>query len=277
MTNDIKSVCIIGLGFIGIQIVRRLGEYDYNIYLYDLSNEARDKAKSVTNRISRLQSKKGFSNEIIISDNLNQAVSKADLIIEAVPEDLSLKKEIFSQIDKHAPPHAIIATNSSSIPVSRIEDAVTRKDKVLNLHFYAPVWTRDMADIMRGTQTSDKTFEKGKKWLENIGCAPLVVLKESMGFVFNRIWHVIKKECLKIWAEGVADIETVDNAWKIWSGMGMGPFRMMDGVGLDVVHDIEMQYYMESGMEADKPPDQLKLKIERGELGTKTGIGFYKI
>jgi len=116
-----------------------------------------------------------------------------------------------------------------------------------------------------------------KKWIESIGCTPLVVKKECLGFVFNRIWRAIKRECLAIWAGGYADIETVDNAWKIWTGKGIGPFKMMDGVGLDVVFDIEMMYYKESGDPNDKPPQALKDMIDRGELGNKSGHGFYKI
>lgn len=275
MKDKIKTVSLIGLGFIGIQIARRLGDYDFNLHFFDKSEEARKKMKSVANRILRLQKKKGFSNQIILHDNLEEAIKDTDLIIEAIPENLELKKEIFTRIDEGAPEYAIIATNSSSIPVSRIEDAVKRKEKVLNLHFYAPVWTRSMADIMKGTETSDETFQKGMEFLKEIECYPLIVKKESMGFVFNRIWHAIKKECLKIWAQGVADIQTVDEAWKIWSGMGMGPFKMMDGVGLDTVYDIEMQYYEESSLESDKPPEKLKKMVEERKLGTKSGGGFY--
>jgi len=181
---------------------------------------------------------------------------------------------LFAQIDKLAPPHTIIATNSSSIPISKIEGSVNRKDKVLNIHFYH-LTDSPMADIMRGTQTSDLTFELGKKWIESIDITPLVVKKECYGFVFNRIWRAIKKDCLKIWAGGHADIETVDKAWKISFKMDLGPFQMMDGVGLDVIYDIEMSYYKESGDPNDKPPQALKEMVERGELGVKTGKGFY--
>ncbi|MHA1197266.1 MAG: 3-hydroxyacyl-CoA dehydrogenase family protein, partial [Promethearchaeota archaeon] len=117
-----------------------------------------------------------------------------------------------------------------------IENAVERKDKILNIHFYAPIPVRPMADIMKGTQTSEETFNAGIEWIKSIECEPLIVKKECLGFVFNRIWRAVKKECLKIWAGGHADIETVDKAWRIFTGMNMGPFQMMDGVGLDVVY-----------------------------------------
>lgn len=132
-----------------------------------------------------------------------------------------------------------------------------------------------MADIMKGSKTSDDTFEKGKIWLESIEITPLIVKKECFGFVFNRVWRAVKKECLEIWAGGYADIEEVDKAWKIYTKMGVGPFKIMDAIGLDVVYDIEMSYYKESGDPRDKPPQILKEKVEKGELGLKTQKGFY--
>jgi len=269
--NEIKTVAVIGIGFMGKQIINQVVLYDYTIRIYDINPEDLGR---IARSLTRKKKRKEIYGEVTEHESISEAVADADLIIEAVPEKLELKREVFSQIDKAAPPHAIIATNSSSIPVSKIEDAVERKDKVLNIHFYIPK-TIPMADIMRGSQSSDETFEKGKKWIESIELEPLVVKKECLGFVFNRIWRAVKKECLEIWAGGYADIETVDKAWKIYTGMGLGPFQLMDGVGLDVVYDIEMSYYKESGDPKDLPPQALKDKIDRGELGNKTQKGFY--
>ncbi len=273
MGTEIKIIGMIGAGYMGKAITTKASAYGYTVRLYDQNPESLDK---LARRLNKQKQKKGIPGEITIHNTISEAVADADLIIEAIPEILELKKKIFSEIDKTAPPHAIIATNSSSIPVSRIEEAVERKDKVLNIHFYK-VETTPMADIMRGTKTSNETFEKGKKWIESIEFLPLVVKKECLGFVFNRIWRAVKKECLKIWAEGNADIETVDQAWKIYSKMPVGPFYLMDMVGLDVVYDIEMSYYNESGDPNDKPPQALKDMVERGELGLKTKQGFYPI
>jgi len=271
MVDQIKTICIIGAGFMGKQIIEKLALYNYKIRVFDINPKDLNK---FIKRLTRRMSTKGISAEIRIHNALSEAVKDVDLIIEAIPEKLELKKDTFSKIDKAAPTHAIIATNSSSIPVSKIEDAVKRKDKVLNIHFYnLTLWP--MADIMRGTETSDDTFDKAKKMLESIEIIPLVVKKECYGFVFNRIWRSIKKECLKIWAGGHADIETVDQAWKIFTGMGIGPFTLMDNVGLDVVYDIEMSYYNESGDVKDKPPDALKEMVDKGSYGRKSGKGFY--
>ena len=271
MVNDIKIVAVIGAGFLGKQIASQTAFYDYTVRIYDVQTEM---LEILVKKIKRKKKKKGALGEVTYHNDLAEAVADADLIIEAVPERLELKKEIFSQIEEAAPPHAIIATNSSSIPVSRIEDAVKRKDKVMNMHFYHQ--GIPMVDIMKGTETSDDIFEKGKKFVESIEFTPLVVKKECYGFVFNRLWRACKKEALEIWAGGYADIETVDMAWKIFTGMSFGPFTLMDTIGLDTVYNVEMSYYKETGDPRDKPPQALKDMIDRGELGAKTKKGFYK-
>ena len=268
MSEDIKIVSIIGVGYLGKQIAEKAALKEYSIRLYDTNIEDLEKFSR------KLKRRKKTTGEITSHETIRDAVKDADLIIEAVPELLELKREIFKVIDEAAQPSAIIATNSSSIPVSKLEDVVKRKDKLLNIHFYNVI-TMPMADIMRGTKTSDETFEKGKKWVESIDITPLIVKKECFGFVFNRVWRAVKKECLKIWAGGYANLEEVDKAWKIFTGMGIGPFQFMDQIGLDVIYDIEMSYYKNSGLEDDIPPQALKDLVDKGELGTKSGKGFY--
>jgi 3-hydroxybutyryl-CoA dehydrogenase len=282
MSSDIKTVSVVGAGFLGSQIAAWSLVHGYAVHIQDIHSEVLKKARGIIEQIVELyhtqDATAGSSEEamgrMFYHKSLAEAVKEADLIIEAVPENLAIKKQVFAQIDRAAPSHAIIATNSSSIPVSRIEGTVKRKDKVLNLHFYAPSQF-PMIDIMRGSMTSDETFEKGKKWIESIECVPLVVKKEIFGFVFNRIWHEARKDALKLWSGGYADFRDIDRAWMIFTGMGMGPFGIMDGIGLDVVYDVETMYYNESGDTRDKPPDALKDMIERGDLGIKSGRGFY--
>jgi len=271
MTLKNMIIAVIGGGTMGQQIIERATISGYTVRVHDKILEF---LESFVRRMNRKKKMKGIPGEVTLHNTLAEAVKDADLIIEAVPEKLELKKEIFSQVDRFAPPHAIIATNSSSLPVSRIEGAVKRKEKVLNIHFYN-LNALPMADIMRGTETSDDTFEKGIKWVESIGISPIILKKESFGFVFNRMWRAARKECLKMWAEGVADVETIDKAWKIFTKMGIGPFEIMDNIGLDVTYDVEMSYYAESGDLNDKPPQKLKEMVDNGLLGRKTGKGFY--
>ena len=271
MLKNIKTVAVIGIGNLGKQIAEWSALYSYNVNIYDVNS---DGLIDYLNEVSEKLKVSDGNGEIRLFNSIAEAVKDADLVIEAVPEKLELKKIVFNEIDKEAPSQAIIATNSSSIPVSRIENSVKRKEKLLNLHFYK-LPNFPMADIARGTKTSDDTFNKGKEWLESIDVTPLVLKKECLGFVFNRVWRAIKKECLKIWDGGYADLEEVDKAWKVFTKMEIGPFEFMDIIGLDVVYDIEMMYYKESGDPADKPPQILKDKVDKGELGEKTGKGFY--
>lgn len=275
MTTEINKVGIVGAGFTGKQIAAQSALNSFIVSVYDpdlmVLENAEKYIKGVLKRNKRLDA---IQNVLYYSD-LVKALKGVDLVVEAVPENLELKMKVFSQIDEIAPTHTIIGTNSSSYPVSKIESAVKRKDKVLNLHFYPPIPMRPMVDIMRGSETSDETFELGKNWIISIGCEPIVVKKECLGFVFNRIWHSARKEALNMWDKGFADIETIDTAWKIFTGMKMGPFVLMDGIGLDTVYAVQMSYFEESGDPRDKPPDALKEMVEKGNLGMKSGKGFY--
>jgi 3-hydroxybutyryl-CoA dehydrogenase len=283
MSSSIKTVAIIGAGFMGIQIATRAALHGSTLRIYDVNKAALDKARgdvSICIEVLSLEGEyKGKAAEaqklVSFYDNLEEVLKGADMVIEIIPEKLDLKRKVFAEIDRLAAPGCIIATNSSSIPVSKIESAVKRKNKVANIHFYAPVLKNYFVDISGGTETTEDTINALDSWVRSIGCMPLRVKKECMGFVFNRIWRAIKRESLASWANGNADYKDIDRAWMIWSGMPSGPFAMMDGVGLDVVYDIEMEYYRDSGDPKDRPPDALKAMIEKGELGVKSLKGFY--
>ena len=268
----------------GAQIGLHCASYGYTVWLVDVSEEALERTsqshvKELDARVEMQhitkKEKDAILKRIHFAGDLKVGASQTDLVIEAVPERLELKREVFAQLDRVCPSHTILATNSSSIRISRIEDATQRQDRLLNTHFYPPIWQRTLVELMRGTTTSDETIERVCQFAQNIGLTPLLVLKESTGFIFNRVWRAIKKECLHLVDEGVASHEDVDRAWMIVLEMPYGPFGAMDMIGLDVVRDIEMVYYKESGDESDAPPKILLDKIERGELGVKTGKGFY--
>lgn len=283
MSQVIKSLAVIGAGFMGIQIAVRAGLHGYPVRMYDVQPEAvKAVEKAVRDNIEMLNALgalKEMPGDILgrfsYYTDLAEAVKAVDLVVESVPERLELKREVFSRVEKLVPPSVVIASNSSSIPVSRIEGAVQKKDRVVNTHFYAPVMKNYFVDLAGGSQTSGEVIDRVEQWLRSIGCLPLKVNRECLGFVFNRIWRAVKRESLASWANGNADLRDIDRAWMLWTGMSTGPFAMMDAVGLDVVYDIEMQYYSDSGDPKDRPPDKLKAMIDRGELGMKSGRGFY--
>lgn len=280
-----EKVSIIGAGTLGTQISMIAAYNDYEVTTYDANPGALE--KNYEKLRLEMKSKKikplipmdkweGCINKIKQENNVKNAVKKAELIIEAVPEKIELKREIFKQIGKYALPNAIIATNSSSIPVSRLEESSGRPKYCLNIHFYFPLQGLNIADVMGGTKTSPEILKKGIEWVRSLNFIPLTVKKELLGFCFNRVWRAIKRETLYMWGNGFVDFRDVDRAWMVFTGSKEGPFALMDKVGLDVVYDIEMVYYNESKDPKDLPPKALLEKIQKGDLGIKTGKGFYE-
>jgi len=284
MDQKIRKVAVIGSGILGTQIAVQAAHFGYDVTVYDSDPASFGKAhQDLKSVLGRAVGKPLFTpaqweeeaQKVRLCSDLADALGEADLVIEAVPEEVEIKRKVFAKIDGLAPREAILATNSSSIPISRIESATTRPEQCLNLHFYFPAMGTTMVDVMGGSRTTVETFASGKAWVRSIGCIPLTVKKEILGFCFNRVWRAIKRETLHMWAEGFVDFMDVDRAWMIFSGMPQGPFGIMDNVGLDVVYNIEMVYYNESKDSKDQPPQVLKDMVERNELGRKTGKGFY--
>jgi len=284
MEKRIRRVAVVGTGTLGTQIAILAAFSGYEVSAYD-TDEGSFKRVLQNLKVSMKDSRRkptvpmeewdSGAKKVKFSQDLEETLRDADLIIEAVPEVLELKRKVFERLDALAPRGAILATNSSSIPVSKIESATARPEKCLNIHFYSPAMGLNMVDIMGGTRTKVDTIEAGKAWIRSIGCVPLTVKKEILGFCFNRVWRAIKRETLYMWAEGFVDFKDIDRAWMIFSGMPHGPFGLMDAVGLDVVYDIEMVYYRESKDPKDHPPEALRAMVDRNELGTKTNRGFY--
>jgi len=282
--TQIKKIGVVGLGTLGTQIAIQAAHYGYDVKGYDQDPEIFQQTIQKIRRMMKFLGKsptmpveewEKAAQKVKLAKDMGEALQAADLVIEVVPENLELKRKIFAQIDSLAPPEAILATNSSSIPISRIENATQRPEKCLNIHFYAPATGMNMVDIMGGTKTTADAIETGQKFIRSVGCIPLTVKKEIFGFCFNSVWRAIKRQTLYMWAGGFVDFRDIDRAWMVFTGMNRGPFGIMDMVGLDVVYDIEMSYYNESKDPKDHPPQALKDMIGRKELGVKTGKGFY--
>ena len=280
----IKKVSIIGLGTLGTQIVIQAAYYGYEVRGYDQDPDIFQKTIQKLKGTMKFLKKsptmpaeewEKSAAKVKMAKDMGEALKEADLVIEVVPENLELKRKVWAQIDSLAPKGALLATNSSSIPVSRIESATQRPEKCLNIHFYMPAVGWNIVDVMGGTKTSPEVLETAKQFIRSIHCIPLTVKKEILGFCFNSVWRAIKKQTLYLWGEGFVDYRDIDRAWMVMFTPTHGPFFLMDLVGLDVVYDIEMSYYNESKDPKDYPPQALKDKIDRKELGVKTGKGFY--
>jgi 3-hydroxybutyryl-CoA dehydrogenase len=284
MTQKVSKISVVGVGTLGTQIAVQAASYGYDVKAYDQVPEIFQKtlgklceSVKTTKRgpILPVEEWVKAAQKVKQCKDLIEALKDADLVIEACPEKLDLKRKIFAQIDFLAPEGAILATNSSSIPISKIESATKRPAKCINMHFYQMVFGLNIVDIMGGTKTTVETIETGQQWVRSIGCIPLTVKKEVLGFCFNSVWRAVKRQSLHMWAEGYVDFRDIDRAWMVFTQMSQGPFGLMDQVGLDVIYEIEMIYYDESKDPKDHPPDGLKAMIERKELGIKTGKGFY--
>ncbi len=281
---NIRKVAVVGTGTLGTQIAIQAARFGYQVAVYDVDKESFSRSqKQLTSliqtsggkRLPSLEQWEKATQQIRQCDELADVLAEADLVIEAVIEDLSVKCDVFRSIDTLAPEKAILATNSSSLPISRIESATRRPDQCVNMHFYFPALGTNMVDVMAGTKTTAEVMELCTSWVRSIGCVPLIVKKESFGFCFNRVWRAVKHEVLHMWAEGYVDFMDIDRAWMIFTGMKQGPFGIMDRAGLDVIYDVEMLYYDESKDPKDHPPARLSEMVEKKELGVKTGKGFY--
>ncbi len=284
MANKIAKMTVIGTGALGTQIAILSASFGYEVAAFDIDEKSYKRAIDNFKTVIKFSEKKPLltidewekgADKVSFHNELGAAVQDADLVIEAAPENVALKRGIFEKLDKLAPRPAILATNSSSIPISRIESATTRPERCVNIHFYSLVMGVNMADVMGGTKTTADTMETAASWVRSLGCIPLTVKKETLGFCFNRVWRTVKREVLHMWAGGFVDFKDIDRAWMISYGTPQGPFGMMDRVGLDVVYDIEMVYYNETKDPKDYPPEALKKMVDRKELGIKTQKGFY--
>ena len=284
--TQIKRVAVIGAGTMGRQISLQIAAHGFTVVLYDLDRDALAAAEQAQRAIVADwiaagsvsdSAETSIFNRLTYTADFQSACRDVNLAIEAVPESVDLKRAVFARLDRLLSPDAVIASNSSSIRVSNLEDATERPERVANLHFYLPVWDSPMVEVGGGSCTRPDVLDALCDFARAIGILPLRVRRESTGFVFNRVWRAVKREVLRVADSGVASIEDIDRAWMIKFGREKPPpFAQMDRIGLDVIRDIELHYAAESGDPADKPPPLLTERVERGELGVKTGRGFYE-
>ncbi|HUT71088.1 MAG TPA: 3-hydroxyacyl-CoA dehydrogenase family protein [Desulfatiglandales bacterium] len=284
MTGTTEKVAIIGVGTQGAQIAYRCAVSNKTVYLFDTSKEMLDKAtQKITTWLDDHVKKGKLTKEeadlafkrIHVCATLADSLADVELAIESVPEDLDLKRKVWADIDSIAPAKTLLTTNSSSLRSSEIAGVTTRKDRTFNVNFSFPV-DDYLVEVMWNKDTSEETKVAVRQFLDSLHMAVVETRREIKGFTFNRVWRAIKKECLFLYGNGYCNPQDLDRAWMLEFGTPFGPFGLMDMIGLDVVRDIELSYYHDSGNESDKPPKSLYEMIERGHLGVKTGKGFYE-
>jgi 3-hydroxybutyryl-CoA dehydrogenase len=272
-----RPAAIIGAGTLGRRIALMLATQGGEVRLFDTAAEQQAAAVAfVEAELPRLVEKlpDGSPGRVAAASDLAEAVADAWLVVEALPERLEVKKQVFAELDQLASDDAILATNSSSYPSRQMIDRVSRPQRVVNLHFYMPPLS-NAVEVMSCGRTDQAVIDRLMKWLPAFGLVPFEVRAESVGFIYNRIWAAIKRESLAVVAEGVATPDEVDRIFQVSLHSPYGPFRAMDLVGLDVVLDIEEHYAAVRDGLPETPRRLLRDYLNQGRLGMKSGRGFY--
>lgn len=283
MTEQKGLVAVAGSGTMGSQIAMVAALAGYDVILQDIAKDSLTKAKDMLDARMKRDVEKGRRTpeeveaaflRLEFTTDINK-MKDAEIVIEAVVEKLDVKRELFKQLSEITKRDAILATNSSTIVSSKLADVVDNPARVCNIHFFNPALVMEMVEVVKGPHTSDETAEKAMAFVRSIGKTPVLLKKEISGFIANRILGKVFDEAVFLYENGYATHEEIDLICKKALNHPIGPFELMDLVGIDVSYNARLQRYRESGDERDKPAKLLEEKVKKGELGRKTGKGFY--
>lgn len=279
----IRQIAVIGTGTMGRGIAHLSALAGYDTYIHDIDPTALDAAQASIDSELRKGVEKGKVTEaaareaierIHLVAELEPAVRGADLIIEAVPENFDLKKDLFAQTDVFCGEQTILASNTSSFSITQLASGVERRDRFVGMHFFNPPHVMKLIEIVCGERTSDSTVNTVREVAEKMGKTPIVV-RDIPGFATSRLGIAIGLEAIRMLEEGVASAEDIDRAMVLGYNHPMGPLRVGDLVGLDVRLGIA-EYLASTLGPRFEPPQLLRDMVAQGKLGKKTGEGFYK-
>jgi 3-hydroxybutyryl-CoA dehydrogenase len=281
---QIERVAVLGAGTMGGGIAQVCAMAGLGVALHDPQPGAVERAvDTIQSNLDRGVQRgkveaavrgRAMSNLHQARGDLATAVDGADLVIEAVPERMELKCALFADVDRDAPAHAILATNTSSLSVSNIAASTRRPEKVIGLHFFNPVHIMKLLEVVRGGETSGETLDASLDFARRIGKEPIVVT-DTPGFASSRLGVVLGLEAMRMVEQGVASPADIDRAMELGYNHPMGPLRLTDLVGLDVRLGIAEYLHAELGAEQYRPPEILRRMVAVGKLGKKSGHGFY--
>jgi 3-hydroxybutyryl-CoA dehydrogenase len=279
----IRQIAVVGTGTMGRGIAYLAALAGYDTVIHDADGAALDAARAAIESTLRKGVEKGKVDaadasaaleRLQLAADLEEAARDADLIVEAVPEDLDLKLNIFAQADLFCGEETILASNTSSIPIARLAGSVERRDRFIGMHFFNPPHVMKLIEIVRGERTSDDTVAAVREVAEKMGKQPIIV-HDSPGFATSRLGVAIGLEAIRMLEEGVASAEDIDRAMELGYNHPMGPLRLTDLVGLDVRLGIAEVLAATLGPRFE-PPQLLRDMVAAGKLGKKTGEGFYR-
>ena len=278
------KLAVIGAGSMGAQIAQQAALHGVEVRLQDMSTEQLQRAVDSNRGHLMRRVEKGKLDQdhaeaalsrVRTTDNLAEAVADAEFVIEAVFEDLTLKRAVFAELGQAAPQEAVLASNSSTMGISKIADVVARPERCVNMHFFFPVLVMDLVEVVRGPHTSEETVHSAMAMAKQMGRTAVLINKEVDGFIVNRILHAATQEAYRLFDAGVAGFEDIDIAVEKGLNWPMGPFRLGDFSGLDVTYNARLHMYRTTGEERFRPSPQLEAKVKAGKLGRKTKEGWY--
>jgi 3-hydroxybutyryl-CoA dehydrogenase len=279
----IQKVMVVGSGLMGSGIAQVCAQAGVQVFLHDVAEEVLVKAmKNIDWSVGKFIEKGKLDEDRdsimarirLITDTKDG--KDVDLAIEAVFENIELKQEIFQTLDETCRPDALIASNTSAIPITELAAVTNRPEKVLGLHFFSPVPMMQAVEVIKGAATADETAATGRKFVLQIGKEPILVNRDVAGFVINRINFPSTIEAMNLVEQGVASVEDIDKGLRLAAGRRMGIFETGDMVGLDVTYGAMKAMYEETGDPRWYPPLLLRRKVKAGHLGRKAGKGWYE-
>jgi 3-hydroxybutyryl-CoA dehydrogenase len=282
--DDVKRILVVGAGQMGAQIAMQSALHGWELTLNDLSMDLLQKGmannrKQLERRVQKGQMTKDQMEEAIgrirLESDLEKAARDADFVVEAIVERLEPKKECFAKLDRFCPPHAILATNSSTLMNSQIAPATRRPEKCVNMHYFYPPLVMKLVEVVKGQRTSEETVQITAEVAKRSGREPVILRKELPGFLVNRILRALVGEAYSCLEQGVASFADIDKAVELGLNHPLGPFKLGDLSGLDVGYNARLETYAVTKDEKDRPPRELEKRVKRGDLGRKTGRGFY--
>ena len=278
-----QKISVIGVGFMGAGIAQVCAQAGYQVKISDANPDVIENAVcAIKWSLGKFESK-GFLketpqmvlNRIKVAKDLDD-LGDADLIIEAIYENENIKIELFKELDRLVPPQTPLATNTSSIPISRLAAVTATPERVLGLHFFGPVPFMGLVEVIKGEKTSEQIFNRGADFVKSLGKTPVKVHKDIPGFVMNRIFGAAFRECVDLVADGIASPEDIDIGMRLGYGWNIGPFEIADNAGLDTFARVGETMLALGEEHLVAKSDLIMKMVKEGRLGKKVGQGFYR-
>ncbi len=277
------KVLVVGAGLMGAGIAQVAAVAGHDVTLQDVSDGALARGRrQIEESLARFESRGRIAPEVragalerIATTTDLDAAAEAELVVEAVFEEIDVKREVFRKLDKLAPEGTVLATNTSAIPITTIAAATNRPEWVVGTHFFSPVPMMALCELVRGRRTSDEALARAKAFAETCGKTTVVVQRDIAGFVTTRIIAAVGMEAARLLEQGVISAEDLDTACRLGFGWAMGPLSTFDLTGVDVLYQAAMNIYLGTRDPKFLPPESVARMVEAGDLGRKTGRGFY--